>query len=147
MKMIKPYLIKDLKECSYLLETPVIEALSKAYLRDLLHPSKDLVDVAYSLTHFFLEPGSRTLKLRFKKSSELLFILEGEAKVFIDGDEVRLSSQQTLFISAGTLRYVCNSSENPLKFLSIANPPFQINEVEVLEEAIIADYPHEFFDA
>ena len=128
-------LIKDFNDCQKIIEFPISEPKSKTYFTDLAHPKNDPFAIGYSLAHFMLEPGSRTVRFRFHKSSDLVLILEGSATLILEGEEFHLKELQATYIPPGKARVILNSGTVPLKFVSIAEPAFSPEDIEILETA------------
>ncbi len=116
------------------IESPVKEPETKTYLTELLHPQKDNLPIAYSFAHFMLPPGSRTVRFRLLKSSDVMYILEGTARVEVDDQVIQLIEKQMLFIPPGTSRCIVNTGSKNLQYFSIAEPHFIPEETELLEE-------------
>jgi mannose-6-phosphate isomerase-like protein (cupin superfamily) len=126
--------VKHFDEGEKWIETPVKEPSNKTHLTELLHPQKDQLPIGYSFAHFMLPAGSRTVRFRLLKASDAMYILEGNAKVEVDGKVVLLKEKQLLFIPAGASRCIINTGSKNLQYLSIAEPQFKPEEAEILEE-------------
>ena len=60
-----------------------------SFLKEILHPLKDNVDINYSMALAKVKAKQITLKHKLKTSSEVYFILKGRAKMYID-DETKI---------------------------------------------------------
>jgi mannose-6-phosphate isomerase-like protein (cupin superfamily) len=126
--------IKDFDSGEKWIESPLKEPEIKIYLTELLHPLKDNLPIAYSFAHFMIPPGSRTVKFRLLNSSDLMYILEGVARIEIDDQVVQLNKKQMFFIPPGLSRCVVNTGSENLQYFSIAEPQFLPEDAELLEE-------------
>lgn len=126
--------IKNFDSGEKWIESPLQDLEKKTYLTELLHPQKDNLSIAYSFAHFMLPPGSRTVRFRLLKSSDVMYILEGDARVEIDDKVIELKEKQMLFIPPGASRCIVNTGSKNLQYFSIAEPQFKPEETELLEE-------------
>ncbi len=85
-------LIKDLKNGRYQ------KVQDQTILCELLHPENEGLEMGFSLAHAVLEVGESSQQYRLKTSTEVYFILEGEALMHIDDDSGSLKKGQVVYI-------------------------------------------------
>lgn len=134
-------LIKSFDDCDKWIEYPLSDPNSTITLTDLFHPKKDGLPVGYSLGHFTIKSGARTVRFIFKKSTDLIYVLKGKAKVEVDDKVIDLQEKQLLLIPAGAQRCILNTASMDLEYLSIAQPEFHPDDCVLLEEASITIVP------
>jgi hypothetical protein len=76
--VVNKMIIKDLANCRY------FQAADNTSVCELLHPSREELDLPYSFAHAILQPGAASLPHRLKTSTEVYFILEGVGEMHID---------------------------------------------------------------
>jgi len=118
-------LIKDLQDCEEII------AGDQTVLKEILHAAQGDVKIRYSLAHAVVRPGktSRPHKLR---TSEVYYILEGEAVMHIDDESARVHSGQVIYIPPDSTQYIQNTGNSELKFLCIVDPAWRREDEEVL---------------
>ncbi len=117
--------IKDLQDCVEFI------AGDNTILREILHPDKAELELRYSLAHAVLKPGltSQPHKL---KTSEVYYILEGEGTMYINEENAKVRSGQTVYIPPNSKQYIKNTGNIDLKFLCIVDPAWRVEDEEVL---------------
>src|SRR4030042_1172484 len=75
----RPMIIKSLSSITG------FKAGDSSFLRELLHPDKERLDIGYSLAHALVKPGQKTLPHRLK-SAEVYYVLEGRGLMHIDAE-------------------------------------------------------------
>jgi mannose-6-phosphate isomerase-like protein (cupin superfamily) len=118
-------IIKDLNECRW------FEALDKTSICELMHPDKEKIDIPYSIAYAILGPGRSSLAHCLKNSSELYFIIQGTAKIYIDEDEEFIRSGQAVFIPPGSWQHLKNTGSEDLRFLCIVFPRWRAEDEEL----------------
>jgi mannose-6-phosphate isomerase-like protein (cupin superfamily) len=117
--------IKDFKGCQEFI------AGDKSILREFLHPDKADLKINYSLAHATVKPGEVTSKHRLK-TSEVYYILEGKAIMYIDDEKARVSPHQVVYIPPNTVQYIENIGDSDLKFLCIVNPAWRQQDEQII---------------
>ncbi len=76
----------------------------------------------HSLAHIVLPPGKASLRHYHKVSEESYYILRGQGRMVIDGQEHTLSPAQAMLILPGQRHQIFNDGEEELEFLAICAP-------------------------
>ncbi|HMK54247.1 MAG TPA: cupin domain-containing protein [Methanobacteriaceae archaeon] len=118
-------LIKDLKNCPYK------KVQDETNLCELLHPENEGLKMGFSVAHAVLEAGEKSKPHRLKTSTEVYFILEGEALMHIDDDSGSLQEGQAVYIPPGSIQWIENVGEIDLKFLCVVSPPWDAGDDEL----------------
>jgi mannose-6-phosphate isomerase-like protein (cupin superfamily) len=75
-----------------------------------------------------------------KNTDQFFRVDSGEGKVFIDGDEYRISDGYAVIVPAGAEHNVINTSDRPLKLYTIYMPPHHRDgTIHKTKEDAIAD--------
>lgn len=118
-------LIKDLKHCPYQ------KVQDNTILCELLHPENDDLEIGFSVAHAVLEAGEKSNPHRLKNSTEVYFILEGEALMHINDETEVLSAGQAVYIPPNSRQWIENVGEIDLKFLCVVSPPWDAGDDEL----------------
>jgi mannose-6-phosphate isomerase-like protein (cupin superfamily) len=119
-------LIKDLKYCEEII------AGDRTILREILQPAKDnRLNLRYSLAHAYVKPGDTSTPHRLK-TSEVYYIIEGEAVMHINDESAELHVGQTVYIPPNSIQYIHNTGKTELKFLCIVDPAWRQEDEDVL---------------
>ncbi len=78
----------------------------------------------HSLAHITLPPGKSALKHYHPLVEESYFILAGQGRMVVDGEEQTLSPGDTVAILPTAIHQIFNDSENDLIFLAVCAPPW-----------------------
>ena len=76
----------------------------------------------HSLAHIVIPPGKASLAHRHQVSEESYYILQGEARMVIDGRTYAMSPGEACLISPGQVHQVFNAGARDLEFLAICTP-------------------------
>jgi len=117
--------IRNLLDCRH------FDAADNTQICELLHPAREGVDLPYSIAHAVLKPGCESLPHRLRGSSEVYFILEGEALMMIDAEQSRVVPGQAILIPPGSWQQIRNIGSDDLKFLCIVHPYWKSEDEEV----------------
>jgi mannose-6-phosphate isomerase-like protein (cupin superfamily) len=109
------------------------KAGDSSFLRELLHPGKDPLDIGYSLAHAVVKPGQKTLPHRLK-SAEVYYVLEGRGLMHIDGERAEVGPGQAVYIPPQAVQSIENTGPNDLEFLCVVDPAWRAGDEEVLPE-------------
>lgn len=102
-----------------------------SFLRELLHPDKEPLDIGYSLAHAVVKPGQKTLPHRLD-SSEVYYILEGRGLMHVDHEAAELEAGQAVYIPPAAVQSIENTGRDDLSFLCIVDPAWRAEDEEVL---------------
>jgi mannose-6-phosphate isomerase-like protein (cupin superfamily) len=116
---------RDLLDCRH------FKAADNTLICELLHPAREGIDLPYSIAHAILEPGKESLPHRLKESSEVYFILEGEALMTIEAEQSRVGPGRVILIPPGFCQQIRNIGSDDLKFLCIVYPYWRREDDEV----------------
>jgi mannose-6-phosphate isomerase-like protein (cupin superfamily) len=100
-------------------------------LKELLHPGKEPLDIAYSLARAEVGPGGSTLPHRLK-SAEVYFILEGKGLMHIGNEQAEVVAGEAVYIPPGQVQLIENLGPGRLAFLCIVDPAWTAGDEEVL---------------
>jgi mannose-6-phosphate isomerase-like protein (cupin superfamily) len=81
--------------------------------------------VNQSLAEASLPQGGTTDRHYHKKSEELYFILEGRAKMEIDGEEREVGAGDAILISPGAWHQITGQGSHGVRFLCCCAPPYE----------------------
>ena len=100
------------------------------WLKEVIHPHKDAVDLPYSLAWASLQSGEASLP-HVLQSEELYLFLEGEGRFFQEKEERPVKKGDVLLVPAGTRQYLKNTGPGPLEFFCLVSPPWREEGEEV----------------
>lgn len=103
-----------------------------SFLRELLHPDKDDVQIRYSLAHATV-PFGRATKPHRLTAAEVYCIIEGFGTMCIDGEYEPVEPGSTVYIPPGAVQFIENTGDHELAFLCIVDPAWQPQDEEVIE--------------
>ena len=75
------------------------------------------------LTTVTIEPGEDAGSERAHAGDQLMYVIQGSARITLDGEEMMMKPGQALLIPAGALHHVGNGGGDTLHFLSMYAPP------------------------
>lgn len=104
-----------------------------SFLKELLHPDKEPLDIGYSLAHAVVKPGEKTLPHRLK-SSEVYYVLEGRGLMHVDGERAEVEAGQAVYIPPLAVQFIENTGANDLAFLCIVDPAWRAGDEVILKE-------------
>ncbi len=110
-----------------------IKSIDNAILKELLHPSRDKINVGYSIAYARVKPGEETLLHRLKESSEVYYILEGVGEMYVDGEKRKVFPNQIIYIPPNSIQKIGNIGETDLVFLCIVYPPWRSEDEELVK--------------
>lgn len=112
-----------------------IEAISGnegTKIKQYFHPHNTLNGIGYSLAHFTLEPGKKTL-LHKIKSSEIYYILEGDAVLKVNDESHELKKDDSVYVPPMSEQSIENMGTTNLQFLCIVEPAWKPQDEIILE--------------
>ena len=110
---------------------PGFRAGDGSFLRELLHPAKELLGIGYSLAHASVRPGDRTLPHKLK-GAEVYVILEGTGRMRVGAEEAEVGPGQAVYIPPGEVQSLENTGASDLAFLCIVDPAWRAEDEEIL---------------
>lgn len=114
-------LIRKLAECEEFV------AGDNTYLRELLHPDKQPLDLRYSLAQAIVPPGKTSLDHTLK-TSEVYYILRGVGEMTIDEETQKVESGDAIYIPPLARQFIHNYGKEPLVFICIVDPAWRIED-------------------
>ena len=109
-----------------------IQGMEGTKIKEYFYPKDVANTISYSLAQFTLEPNKRT-KLHKLNSTEIYYILEGNATVKINGEAHNLTKDDSILILADSEQYIENTGSNNLRFLCIVEPSWEKSNETLLE--------------
>lgn len=100
------------------------------YLRELLSPSKDGVQLRYSLAHAVVKPGETTYWHRMR-TSEVYYFLSGNGVMYIENEERDVTANHLVYIPPNSRQRVKNTGTEDLIFLCIVDPEWKPEDEEI----------------
>jgi uncharacterized cupin superfamily protein len=88
-----------------------------------------------------LEPGQASTRHRHLGQEELYVLLEGQGRVRVDGELLRLAPLDALLVEPGSLRQLFNDTDAEQLWLVVGAPPEAANTLEMSEEQLRGLYP------
>lgn len=116
--------VRELKDCVEFM------AADFSKLREILHPEKMDLKIRYSLAYAKVLQGKTTKPHRLKVS-EVYYILEGKAVMYINDESCRVRAGSAVYIPPNSRQYIKNAGQSVLKFLCIVDPAWKIEDEEV----------------
>lgn len=117
--------IKDTAKCNYFI------AADNTHLCEILHPTRESLNLPYSVAHAIIKPGERSRSHRLKTSSEAYFILEGEGEMHVNEEQVHVGPGQMILVPPSYWQHICNTGAIDLKFLCIVHPMWHADDEEM----------------
>ena len=101
-----------LKKNSEIQQTQGIEGTK---IKEYFYPKDASNTISYSLAQFTLKPGKRS-KLHRLNSTEIYYILEGKARVKIDGKSYAIIKDDSVLVLANSEQCIENTGSDNLDF-------------------------------
>lgn len=101
-------------------------------IKQYFHPHNTLNGIGYSLAHFTLEPGKKSL-LHKIKSSEVYYILEGDAILKVNEESHKLKKDDSVYVPPMSEQSIENTGTTNLQFLCIVEPAWKPQDEIILE--------------
>ena len=104
-----------------------------SFLKELLHPDKETLDIGYSLAQAVVRPGEKTRPHRLE-SSEVYYVLEGRGLMHIDAEKAEVEAGQAVYIPPLAVQFIENTGPGDLAFLCIVDPAWRAGDEVILKE-------------
>ena len=101
-------------------------------IKQYFHPHNTLNGISYSLAQFTLNIGKKSL-LHKIKSSEIYYILEGDAVLRINKESHQLKKDDSIYVPPMTEQCIENTGLTNLRFLCIVEPAWKPEDEIILE--------------
>lgn len=113
-------------------EIEIIPGNEGTKIKQYFHPHNTLNGINYSLAQFTLQPGKKTL-LHKIKSSEIYYILEGDAILKINDESHQLKKDDSCYVPPMSVQRIENTGSAVLRFLCIVEPAWKPEDETILE--------------
>jgi len=101
-------------------------------IKQYFHPHNTLNGINYSVAQFTLEPSKRS-KLHQLRSSEIYYILEGNAILNVNEDIHHLKKDDSVYVPSNSKQFIENTGSDNLRFLCIVEPAWKAENEILLE--------------
>ncbi len=101
-------------------------------IKQYFHPHNTLNGIGYSLAQFTLEHGEKSTIHKIK-SSEIYYILEGEAVLIINDEAHQLKKDDSVYVPPMSMQCIKNTGSTDLRFLCIVEPAWRPEDETILE--------------
>ena len=101
-------------------------------IKQYFHPHNTLNGISYSLAQFTLDVGKKSL-LHKIKSSEIYYILEGDAVLRINKESHQLKKDDSMYVPPMSEQCIENTGLTNLRFLCIVEPAWKPEDEIILE--------------
>lgn len=121
-------------------ELPTVDNVCNQILREVISLPK------VSMAHVTMNPGNTSLWHQHSRMNEVYFVLDGEGVLFY-GDKSIIAKKGTyLMLPPKTPHKLRNTGDSDLEHLVFAIPPFDPDDVEILDDFANEKYVAEIFD-
>lgn len=101
-------------------------------IKQYFHPHNTLNGIGYSLAQFTLDIGKKSLRHKIK-SSEIYYILEGDAILRINKESHQLKKDDSIYVPPMSEQCIENTGLTNLRFLCIVEPAWKPEDEIILE--------------
>ena len=109
-----------------------IQGNEGAKIKQYFHPDNTSGKIGYSLAQFTLESKRKT-KLHKINSSEIYYILEGEATLEINGKQHIIKKDDSILVLPKSEQRIKNTGSSTLRFLCVVEPAWKQSDETLLE--------------
>jgi len=109
-------------------QLPTVDNICNQILREVISLPK------VSMAHVTMNPGNVSLWHQHSKMSEIYFILEGDGILYYGNKSIKAERGTYLMIPPKTPHKLRNTGSSDLEHLVLAIPPFNPNDVELLDD-------------
>lgn len=102
-------------------------------IRELMHPDTH-GNRNQSLAEATVQPGAITRLHRHRHSEEIYHVTAGRGLMQLGDEEFGIEAGDTVCIPPGTPHAVCNTGEEPLRFLCCSAPRYNHDDTELLDQ-------------
>jgi mannose-6-phosphate isomerase-like protein (cupin superfamily) len=107
--------IKDKADC-----TPIVSAHGEVVYELMGKAAGGTTQ--HSLAHIEMPAGKGSLPHHHPEAEESYYILQGQARLIVDGETYTLSTGQSVAITPGMVHQILNDQDEPLHFLAVCAP-------------------------
>jgi len=113
-------------------EIEIISGNEGTKIKQYFHPHNTLNGISYSLAQFTLDIGKKSI-LHKIKSSEIYYILEGDAVLRINKESHQLKKDDSIYVPPMSEQCIENTGLTNLRFLCIVEPAWKPEDEIILE--------------
>ncbi len=99
-------------------------------IREILHPKNSNVK-HQSLAEATVKPGSATKEHHHETAEEIYYILKGEGRVRVRGEERAVKEQDAILIPPGVIHCIENTGGEDLLFLCCSSPAYSDEDTSI----------------
>ncbi|MDI6866691.1 cupin domain-containing protein [Methanoculleus sp.] len=92
------------------------------------------IQTNYSMGLVVIAPGNATPPHRLINATELVYVLDGEAKICCENETLEVREGETILLPEGMLQSIAQAGETDLRYITVIQPPFT-PAVEILGDA------------
>lgn len=96
------------------------------------HPRNTPDKIRCSLARFKIKHGAKSLRHKLK-SSEIYYILSGDAELYIDGTKHIMAKNDSAYVPPMSEQFIRNTGTGDLEFLCIVEPAWKQEDEIILE--------------
>lgn len=100
-------------------------AKDNTIIKELLHPHKESIDLAYSLAEGSLGTQKNSVNHQLIGHSETYFFLSGQGEIVVEGECKIVCPGTIIHVPPSAKQYLINTGKSDLKFLCIVSPPWE----------------------
>ena len=101
---------------------------------ELLNPRNDKVDPGFSIAYVSLQPGKATEPHKLLNSSQVYYVVKGEAVLHANGKTLTLKPGMAVYLAPGVVQWAENRGHEEFAFLCVVSPPWRPGEEVVKKE-------------
>jgi len=113
-------------------EIPSIDGSEGTKIKQYFHPHNTLNGIRFSLAHFTIKQGKRSLRHKVQ-ASEIYYILEGDGILRINKESFDIKKDDSVYVPPMSEQFIENTGSSDLRFLCIVDPAWKSEDEIVLE--------------
>jgi len=102
----------------------------QGYYSYIIANDSSLSPLNYSMGYVIIPPGNGTPPHRLIGTSELLYVIEGTARIQCDNETITVSEGELTLLPEGALQSITASGDTELCYLSVNQPPYS-SEIDI----------------
>jgi quercetin dioxygenase-like cupin family protein len=104
---------------------------------EIIVKDSPLPPLNYSMGSVVIAPGNRTPPHRLIGSSELVYVIEGTARIQCDNQTITVSKGELALLPEGVLQSIAAADGPELRYLSVIQPPYT-SEIDISGDELAA---------
>ncbi|KUG20777.1 MAG: cupin domain-containing protein [Methanomicrobiaceae archaeon] len=109
----------------------------QAAFAEIIQEDSPLPPLNYSMGYGVIAPGNATPPHRLLGSSELVYVIEGTARIQCDNETITAGEGEFALLPEGALQSIAAAGDAELRYLSVIQPPFT-EEIEISGDDLAA---------